>query len=87
MGFHSYIPYKYALEKFISAAVADRDQSDPTIACVLTARSRTPGVQMVDFMAFTPRWNVASDSYRLPVSLRGGLGVVFGPREHTHAGD
>ncbi|KAL8396531.1 hypothetical protein RB594_009950 [Gaeumannomyces avenae] len=74
----NYIPYKYALEKFVSAAVADRDQSDPTIACVLTARSRTPGVQMVDFMAFTPRWNVASDSYRLPYYHRNMAAEIMG---------
>lgn len=38
----NYAPYKYALEKFINAATVDRNQSDPSIYCVLTGQVQDP---------------------------------------------
>jgi homogentisate 1,2-dioxygenase len=49
-------------------ACVDKDQSDPTVSCVLTAKSKIPGVAISEFLAFTPKWNVTSDTFRPPVS-------------------
>ena len=49
------VPYKYAIEKFVSMANAEKDQADPTICCVLTAKSKHPGVSLTDFAVFTPK--------------------------------
>ncbi|KAJ5902840.1 homogentisate 1-2-dioxygenase [Penicillium taxi] len=62
----NYAPYKYALEKFINSATIDRDQSDPSIYCVLTAKSKWPGVALSDFLVFTPKWSVTSNTFRPP---------------------
>lgn len=55
------------MEKFINAAMVERDQADPTLYTVLIARSRTSGVSLADFIAFTPKWNVTSNTFRPPV--------------------
>lgn len=63
----NYVPYKYDTSKFIASAVVDRDQSDPTIYTILTAKSKVPGVSITEVVFFGPKWNVA-DSFRPPVS-------------------
>lgn len=63
----SYVPYKYAMEKFIGVGSITRDHIDPSIFCVLTAKSKTPGVPLADFLIFSPRWDVASQTFRPPV--------------------
>ena len=63
----SYVPYKYALEKFITAGSITRDHTDPSIFCILTAKSKVPGIPLVDFCVLGPRWDVASHTFRLPV--------------------
>lgn len=65
---YSCIPYKYALDKFINVAVVDRDQSDPSVYTVLTAKSKIPGVAITEVMAFTPKWNATTNTFRPPVS-------------------
>jgi len=44
-----------------------QDHIDPSIFCVLTVRSKTPGTPLADFLIFSPRWDVASETYRPPV--------------------
>lgn len=34
--------------------------------CVLTAKSRDPATPLADFLWFGPRWDVASNTFRLP---------------------
>ena len=67
--FASYVPYKYALEKFINVGSISKDHIDPSIFCVLTAKSKQPGVPLADFLIFSPRWDVASETFRPPVSV------------------
>ena len=67
--FVSYVPYKYALEKFINVGSISKDHIDPSIFCVLTAKSKQPGVPLADFLIFSPRWDVASETFRPPVSV------------------
>ena len=63
----SYVPYKYAIEKFVNIGCVDKDQINPTAYCVLTAKSKVPGVSLTDFLVFTPKWSVTEDTFRPPV--------------------
>ena len=58
------------MEKFINAAMVDRDQADPTLYTVLTAKSKHSQISLTDFLAFTPKWNVTSNTFRPPVRLK-----------------
>ena len=66
----SYVPYKYAMEKFVHVGSIQRDHIDPSIFCVLTAKSKTPGAPLADFLIFSGRWDVATGTFRPPVSPR-----------------
>lgn len=72
----SYVPYKYALEKFINVGSISKDHIDPSIFCVLTAKSKQPGVPLADFLIFSPRWDVASETFRPPVSAYTSAGQI-----------
>ena len=37
-----------------------KDHIDPSIFCVLTAKSKTPGAPLADFLIFSGRWDVAT---------------------------
>lgn len=78
----NYVPYKYAMEKFINSATVDREQSDPSIYCVLMAKSKVPGVALTEFLVFTPRWNVPQNTFRPPYYHRNVctelMGMVYG---------
>lgn len=78
----NYAPYKYELERFVNSATVDKDQSDPSIYCVLTAKSKTPGVALSDFLIFTPKWSVTSNTFRPPYYHRNVnteiMGMVYG---------
>ncbi|KAL1854649.1 hypothetical protein Plec18170_004740 [Paecilomyces lecythidis] len=60
------VPYKYDLTKFASQNATSIDHTDPSVNCVLTAKSRDPNTPLADFLWFGPRWDVASNSFRLP---------------------
>ncbi|KAJ9624944.1 hypothetical protein H2203_004895 [Taxawa tesnikishii (nom. ined.)] len=60
------VPYKYDLTKFASQNATSIDHTDPSVNTVLTARSRDPNTPLADFLWFGPRWDVASNSFRLP---------------------
>jgi homogentisate 1,2-dioxygenase len=60
------VPYKYDLTKFSSQNSTSIDHTDPSIFCVLTAKSRDPNTPLADFLLFGPRWDVASNTFRLP---------------------
>ncbi|KAJ7116560.1 homogentisate 1,2-dioxygenase [Mycena epipterygia] len=38
----NYVPYKYAMEKFVNVGSISKDHIDPSIFCVLTAKSKAP---------------------------------------------
>jgi homogentisate 1,2-dioxygenase len=54
------------LTKFASQNATSIDHTDPSINCVLTAPSRDPVTPLADFLWFGPRWDVASNTFRLP---------------------
>jgi homogentisate 1,2-dioxygenase len=60
----TYTTFKYKLKRSINRGTVDRDQSDPSIYCVLTARSKTREVSTADFLVFTPKWQVTSNTFR-----------------------
>lgn len=57
---------KYDLTKFVSQNATSIDHTDPCINTVLTAKSHDPNIPLADFLWFGPRWDVASNSFRLP---------------------
>lgn len=66
---NSYVPYKYAMEKFAHVGSINKDHIDPSIFCVLTAKSKTPGAPIADFLIFSGRWDVANGTFRPPVGI------------------
>ncbi|CAP97147.1 Pc21g22500 [Penicillium rubens Wisconsin 54-1255] len=78
----NYVPYKYDLTKFVNVGSISVDHIDPSIFCVLTAKSRDPTAPLADFLTFSPRWDVASHTYRPPYYHRNAaselMGLIYG---------
>lgn len=78
----SYVPYKYALEKFVNVGSISKDHIDPSIFCVLTAKSKIPHHPLVDLLIFSPRWDVANHTFRPPFYHRNSstefMGLLYG---------
>ncbi|KAH8684352.1 homogentisate 1,2-dioxygenase-like protein [Tricladium varicosporioides] len=78
----NYVPYKYDLTKFVNVGSISVDHIDPSIFCVLTAPSRDPAAPLADFLIFSPRWDVASHTYRPPYYHRNVaselMGLIYG---------
>ncbi|EKM55980.1 uncharacterized protein PHACADRAFT_95803, partial [Phanerochaete carnosa HHB-10118-sp] len=74
----SYVPYKYNLDFFLSLGSLNRDQTDPSIWTVLTARSKTPGVALADFVYAGGKWDVVENTMRLPYYHRNTACEVVG---------
>ncbi|KAA8902951.1 Homogentisate 1,2-dioxygenase [Sphaerosporella brunnea] len=78
----NYVPYKYDLTKFVNVGSISVDHIDPSIFCVLTAPSRDPNAPLADFLIFSPRWDVASNTYRPPYYHRNVaselMGLIYG---------
>ncbi|KAI5296015.1 hypothetical protein KEM52_006066 [Ascosphaera acerosa] len=78
----NYVPYKYDLTKFVNVGSISVDHMDPSIFCVLTAKSRDPTAPLADFLIFSPRWDVASHTYRPPYYHRNVaselMGLIYG---------
>ncbi|KAK5991064.1 Homogentisate 1,2-dioxygenase [Cladobotryum mycophilum] len=76
------VPFKYDIEKFVNMANANKDQADPTIYCVLTAKSKIPGISLTDFLVFTEKWITATDTFRPPYYHRNMsteiMGLIYG---------
>ncbi|ODA83288.1 hypothetical protein RJ55_01800 [Drechmeria coniospora] len=80
------VPYKYDVEKFVNMANANKDQADPTIYCVLAAKSKTAAVSMTDFLVFTKKWITAEDTFRPPYYHRNMSTEVMGLLRGQHGG-
>ena len=72
------MPYKYDMSKFTFVGSISKDHIDPSIFCVLTAKSKASGVPLADFLIFGGRWDVGEGSFRPPVSefIFFGLGLL-----------
>ena len=62
----NYYPYKYDLARFCPVNSVRVDHPDPSIFTVLTCPGVHPGVAVVDFVIFPPRWTVAENTFRPP---------------------
>jgi homogentisate 1,2-dioxygenase len=60
------VPYRYDLRRFNTIGSVSFDHPDPSIFLVLQSPSDTPGVDMIDFVIFPPRWLVMQDTFRPP---------------------
>ncbi|KAH8817070.1 RmlC-like cupin domain-containing protein [Xylogone sp. PMI_703] len=76
------VPYKYDLTKFASQNATTIDHTDPSVNTVLTAKSHDPNVSLVDYLWFGPRWDVATNCFRLPYFHRNSaselLACIYG---------
>lgn len=78
----NYVPYKYDMEKFIFVGSISRDHIDPSIFCILTAKSKQSGIPLADLLVFGERWDVASNTFRPPYYHRNSasefLALIYG---------
>ncbi|XP_075671122.1 homogentisate 1,2-dioxygenase [Castanea sativa] len=74
----NYAPYKYDLSKFCPYNTVLIDHSDPSINTVLTAPTEKPGVALLDFVIFPPRWLVAEHTFRPPYYHRNCMSEFMG---------
>ncbi|KAJ1425300.1 homogentisate 1,2-dioxygenase-like protein [Ochromonadaceae sp. CCMP2298] len=78
----NYCPYKYDLRSFNCMNSVSFDHPDPSIYTVLTCPSNEPGVAVLDFVIFPPRWMVAEKTFRPPYFHRNCMseymGLIYG---------
>ncbi|XP_006459014.1 hypothetical protein AGABI2DRAFT_200921 [Agaricus bisporus var. bisporus H97] len=78
----NYVPYKYAMEKFIFVGSISKDHIDPSCFCVLTAKSKHNNAPLVDFLILGERWDVATNTFRPPYYHRNSstefMGLIHG---------
>ncbi|EPS72524.1 hypothetical protein M569_02231, partial [Genlisea aurea] len=74
----NYVPYKYDLRKFCPYNTVLFDHSDPSINTVLTAPTDKPGIALLDFVIFPPRWLVAEHTFRPPYYHRNCMSEFMG---------
>lgn len=76
------VPYKYDLTKFVNVGSISVDHIDPSVFCVLTAKSSNSHISLADFLIFSPRWDVASHTFRPPYYHRNAasefMGLIYG---------
>ncbi|KAK3030264.1 hypothetical protein RJ639_039847 [Escallonia herrerae] len=73
--FHS---LQYDLSKFCPYNTVLIDHGDPSINTVLTAPTDKPGVALLDFVIFPPRWLVAEHTFRPPYYHRNCMSEFMG---------
>jgi len=74
----NYAPYSYPLSAFCCMNSVTFDHPDPSIYCVLTAPSMTPGVAVADFVIFPPRWEAKDHTFRPPYYHRNCMSEFMG---------
>lgn len=60
----NYYPYRYDMSKFNIMGALNYDHPDPSICCLLTVPSDTPGTAVFDLLCFGPRWQAVSNTFR-----------------------
>jgi len=78
----NYCPFKYDLRCFNTINTVSFDHIDPSIFTVLTVPTDEPGVAVIDFVIFPPRWMVATKTFRPPYYHRNCMseymGLIYG---------
>mmetsp|Transcript_1854 Transcript_1854/g.6945 ORF Transcript_1854/g.6945 Transcript_1854/m.6945 type:complete len:452 (-) Transcript_1854:1586-2941(-) len=80
----NYLPFMYNLENFCPVNSVLFDHMDPSIFTVLTSPSATPGVALLDFVVFPPRWMVQEDTFRPPYFHRNCMTEYMGLIKGTY---
>jgi len=80
----NYVPYKYDLSLFVVINSVSVDHIDPCIFTVLTCPTTEPGVAVLDFAIFPPRWAVAEDTFRPPYYHRNCMSEYMGLIKGTY---
>lgn len=62
----NFAPYKYDLRRYNTIGSISYDHPDPSIFLVLQSPSTAPGVDVIDFVIFPPRWLAAENTFRPP---------------------
>ncbi len=79
VAFHgNYLPFKYDLSNFCTINSVSFDHPDPSIFTVLTCPSSEPGVALIDFVIFPPRWSCAEHTFRPPYFHRNCMSEFMG---------
>lgn len=79
VAFHgNYLPFKYNLSNFCTINSVSFDHPDPSIFTVLTCPSLEPGVALVDFVIFPPRWSCSEHTFRPPYFHRNCMSEFMG---------
>ncbi|KAH8100293.1 homogentisate 1,2-dioxygenase [Cristinia sonorae] len=67
VGWHgNYVPYKYDLSKFIIVQSANIDHLDPSVFCILVAKSKFPNINLMEFCALQQHYVTTRNTFRLP---------------------
>ncbi|BGP14838.1 hypothetical protein JCM10213_002723 [Rhodosporidiobolus nylandii] len=74
----NYVPYKYDLSRFCAVGSISFDHADPSCFTVLTVESKEHGTPLADFLIFSPRWDVASHTFRPPYFHRNAASELMG---------
>ena len=48
---------------------SNKDHIDPSVYCVLMAKSKMPGKSLTEFCVVGPHWEVSEGTFRPPVSV------------------
>ncbi|KAK6134660.1 hypothetical protein DH2020_031585 [Rehmannia glutinosa] len=85
VAWFEHISVQYDLSKFCPYNTVLMDHGDPSINTVLTAPTDRPGVALLDFVIFPPRWLVAEHTFRPPYYHRNCMsefmGLIYGGYE------
>jgi homogentisate 1,2-dioxygenase len=74
----NYCPFKYNLKNFCVVNSVSFDHMDPSIFTVLTCPTATPGLALIDFAIFPPRWSVHEHTFRPPYYHRNCMSEFMG---------
>jgi homogentisate 1,2-dioxygenase len=62
----NYVPFSYDLSLFSPVGNARIDHGDPSVHTVLTSSLDEAGSNLLDLVAFTPRWDATEHTFRPP---------------------
>eukprot|EP00871_Galdieria_phlegrea_P005251 jgi/Galph1/5727/GphlegSOOS_G4406.1 len=74
----NYAPFIYDLGRFCPVNSVLFDHMDPSIFTVLTCKSSIPGLAVVDFVIFPPRWMTQEHTFRPPYFHRNCMTEYMG---------
>eukprot|EP00913_Durusdinium_trenchii_P016175 g15200.t1 len=74
----SHVPCKYDMRLFMAINTVTYDHPDPSIGCVMSSYTSSPGLANVDFVIFPPRWLPAEGTFRPPWFHRNCMSEFMG---------